>query len=265
MTRSTIESGYRPRADLLAGRVVLVTGAGDGIGRAAALAYAGHGADVVLLGRTRTKLEAVFDEIEARTDTRPVVVPADLLHTGEEAADALVDATRTEYGRLDGVLHNAGALGPRNPIVHYPVQDWINVMQVNVNAAFTLTKAVLPLLDASGDAAIVFTSSGVGRTGRAYWGAYAASKFATEGLVQVLADEVEQAGRIRVNSLNPGATRTSMRAAAYPGEDPATLPAPEAHMGLYLYLMGPDSRGVNGQQFDAATWGGVHASALDSH
>ena len=145
--------------------------------------------------------------------------------------------------------------------MHYPVQDWINVMQVNVNAAFTLTKAVLPLLDASGDAAIVFTSSGVGRTGRAYWGAYAASKFATEGLVQVLADEVEQAGRIRVNSLNPGATRTAMRAAAYPGEDPATLPAPDAHMGLYLYLMGPDSRAVNGQQFDAATWRGVHAGS----
>lgn len=247
---------YRPRPDLLAGRVVLVTGAGDGIGRAAALAYAEHGADVVLLGRTRTKLEAVFDTIEASTDTRPVVVPADLLHTGEEAADALADAIRNEYGRLDGILHNASALGPRNPIAHYPVDEWQNVMQVNVNAAFTLTKAVLPLLDAAPDASIIFTSSGVGRAGRAYWGAYAASKFATEGLVQVLADEVEQAGRIRVNSLNPGRTRTAMRAAAYPGEDPATLPEPAAHMGLYLYLMGPDSRGVNGEQFDAGSWRG---------
>ena len=257
MGRRANTAAYRPRRDLLAGRVVLVTGAGDGIGRVAALAYAEHGADVVLLGRTRAKLEAVFDDIETNTDTRPVAVPADLLHTGEAAATALVDAIRDEYGRLDGVLHNAGALGPRNPIVHYPVQNWIDVMQVNVNAAFTLTKAALPLLDESGDAAIVFTSSGVGRRGRAYWGAYAVSKFATEGLVEVLADELATAGRIRVNSLNPGGTRTAMRAAAYPGEDPATLPVPEAHMGLYLYLMGPDSRGVNGQRFDTATWRGA--------
>lgn len=245
---------YQPRRDLLDGRVVLVTGAGDGIGRTAALAYAEHGANVVLLGRTRTKLEAVFDAIEANTATRPVVVPADLLHVGEDAADALTGAIRGEYGRLDGVLHNAGALGPRNPIAHYPVQAWLDVMQVNVNAAFTLTRALFPLLDAAEDASVVFTSSGVGRSGRAYWGAYAASKFATEGLVQVLADEVAEVGRIRVNSLNPGGTRTAMRAAAYPGEDPATLPEPSAHMGLYLYLMGPDSRGVNGRQFDAATW-----------
>ena len=247
-------SAYQPSADLLAGRVVLVTGAGDGIGRAAAMAYAEHGADVVLLGRTRSKLEAVFDAIEATTETRPVVVPADLLHIGEDAANALADSIRDEYGRLDGVLHNAGALGPRNPIAHYPLQDWLDVMQVNVNAAFTLTRALLPLLDASDDASVVFTSSGVGRKGRAYWGAYAVSKFATEGLVQVLADEVANAGRIRVNSLNPGGTRTAMRAAAYPGEDPATLPEPSEHMGLYLYLMGPDSQGVNGRQFDAAAW-----------
>ena len=247
---------YKPRPDLLSGRVVLVTGAGDGIGRVAALAFAEHGADVVLLGRTRTKLEAVFDTIEATTETRPVVVPADLLHTGEEAADALAEAIRGEYGRLDGVLHNAGALGPRNPIAHYPVAEWQSVMQVNVNGAFVLTRALFPLLDAADDASVVFTSSGVGRTGRAYWGAYAVSKFATEGLVQVLADEVAEAGRIRVNSLNPGGTRTAMRAAAYPGEDPATLPEPAAHMGLYLYLMGPDSRGVNGRQFDASNWRG---------
>ena len=242
---------------MLAGRVVLVTGAGDGIGRAAALAYAEHGADVVLLGRTRAKLEAVFDAIEARTDTRPVVVPADLLHLGQDAADDLAAGIRDEYGRLDGVLHNAGALGPRVPIIHYPAPEWLNVMQANVNAAFFLTRALLPLLDKADDASIVFTSSGVGRRGRAYWGAYAVSKFATEGLVQVLADETEEAGRIRVNSLNPGATRTAMRAAAYPGEDPATLPAPEEHMGLYLYLMGPDSKGVTGRQFDAATWRGA--------
>lgn len=245
---------YQPPPDLLKGRVVLVTGAGDGIGRAAALAYAEHGADVVLLGRTRSKLEAVFDIIEASARTRPVVVPADLLHTDEEAAQALADAIREEYGRLDGILHNAGLLGPRTPLAHYPADTWNDVMVANVNAAFVLTKTLLPLLDDGGDAAVLFTSSGVGQRGRAYWGAYAVSKFAVEGLAQVLADEVAQAGRIRVNVVNPGGTRTAMRAAAYPNEDPASLPPAAEHMPLYLYLMGPDSKGVNGQRFEAATW-----------
>ena len=245
---------YEPRPDLLAGRVVLVTGAGDGIGRAAALAYAEHGADVVLLGRTESKLEAVFDRIEAGTETRPVVVPADLEHASEDAATILYHAIRREYGRLDGILHNAGLLGPRASIAEYPVADWLEVMHVNVNAAFIVTRALMPLLQESDDVSIVFTSSGVGRRGRAEWGAYAVSKFAVEGLAEVLADETAGAGRIRVNSLNPGATRTSMRAAAYPDEDPETLPPPEDHLGLYLYLMGPDSKGITGQRFDAASW-----------
>ena len=248
------ERSYEPRADLLAGRVVLVTGAGAGIGRAAALAYAEHGADVVLLGRTESKLEAVFDIIEGRTGTRPVVVPADLEHASEDAATILYHAIRREYGRLDGILHNAGLLGPRTSIADYPVSDWLEVMHVNANAAFIVTRALMPLLDESDDASVVFTSSGVGRRGRAQWGAYAVSKFALEGLMEVLADETAGAGRIRVNSLNPGATRTAMRATAYPDEDPGTLPRPEDRMGLYLYLMGPDSKGVTGQRFDAASW-----------
>ena len=252
------DRAYQPQADLLAGRVVLVTGAGGGIGRAAALAYAEHGAHVVLLGRTEAKLEAVFDLIEAGTETRPVVVPADLEHASEDAATILYHAIRREYGRLDGILHNAGLLGPRTPIVEYPVPDWLEVMHVNVNAAFIITRALMPLLLESEDASVVFTSSGVGRRGRAEWGAYAVSKFAVEGLAQVLADETAETGRIRVNSLNPGATRTGMRAAAYPDEDPETLPSPEEHMGLYLYLMGQDSRGVTGRRFDAASWSGPH-------
>ncbi len=247
-------STYAPPADLLAERCVLVTGAGDGIGRAAALAYANHGANVVLLGRTRSKLEVVFDQITQETDTRPTIVPADLQHLGEESANALHEGIEHDYGRLDGILHNASLLGPRNPIEHYPASDWHAAMQVNVNAVFLLTRALLPLLNQSQDASIILTSSGVGRRGRAYWGAYAVSKFATEGLMEVLADECTAAGRIRVNSLNPGGTRTAMRAAAYPSEDPATLPTPESHMPLYLYLMGPDSRAVTGQRFDATSW-----------
>ena len=247
---------YGPPRDLLRGRVVLVTGAGAGIGRVAALTYARHGANVALLGRTRGKLEAVFDLIERETETRPVIVPAELDRLTEPAASQLAAALSEEYGRLDGILHNASILGPRVPIAHYPLAEWTQVMNVNAIAPFTLTRALLPLLEQAPDASIIFTSSGVGRVGRAYWGAYAASKFAIEGLSQTLADELESAGRIRVNALNPGATRTAMRAAAYPAEDPATLPEPAAHMDLYLYLMGPDAHGVTGQSFDAGTWQG---------
>ena len=252
------DRAYKPRRALLAGRAILVTGAGDGIGRAAALSFAEHGADVMLLGRTEAKLEAVFDLIEAGTETRPVVVPADLAHATEDAATILGHAIRREYGRLDGILHNAGLLGPRASIAEYPVADWLEIMHVNVNAAFIVTRALMPLLRESPDASVVFTSSGVGRRGRADWGAYAVSKFALEGLAEVLAAETAGTGRVRVNSLNPGATRTAMRAAAYPDEDPGTLPTPADRMGLYLYLMGPDSRGVTGERFDAASWSGPH-------
>jgi NAD(P)-dependent dehydrogenase (short-subunit alcohol dehydrogenase family) len=145
-------------------------------------------------------------------------------------------------------------LGPRVPIEHYDAVTWRRVMHVNVDAAFLLTKSLLPALRQSDDASVVFTSSSVGRVGRAYWGAYAASKFAVEGLAQVLADELAHEGRIRVATLNPGATRTHMRATAYPGEDPRTLAAPEARMDLYLYLFGPAARGRNQIQWDAKDW-----------
>jgi NAD(P)-dependent dehydrogenase (short-subunit alcohol dehydrogenase family) len=245
---------YYPAADLLAGRTILVTGAGDGIGRAAARTFAHFGANVVLLGRTQQKLEAVFDQITDATDTDPVIVPCDLETAPPDAYEELRESVESHYGRLDGILHNASLLGARQPIEFYDVGQWPRIMQVNVNAAFYLTRALLPVVQRAPDASIVFTSSSVGRRGRAYWGAYAVSKFAVEGLSQVLADELEDVGRVRVNTLNPGATRTGMRAQAYPGEDPATVPEPERHMDLYLYLLGPDSRGLTGRQFDARNW-----------
>ncbi len=247
---------YQPAADCLKDRVILVTGAGDGIGRAAARTFAVYGAHVILLGRTRDKLEDAFDWIEAHTDTRPVIVPCDLAALDDTSAVALVDAIGGEFGRLDGLLHNASVLGPRVPVVHYDSQEWQKVMQVNAFAPFLLTRHLIGLLEASGDASVVFTSSSVGRRGRAYWGAYAVSKFAVEGLSQVLADEHEHAGRIRFNTLNPGATRTRMRAWAYPGENPATVATAEQKMDVYLYLFEAASRGLTGAALDAREWTG---------
>lgn len=245
---------HQPAADALAGKVILVTGAGDGIGRTAAMTYASFGASVVLLGRTRSKLESVFDWIDGHTDTEAVIVPCDLAAFGDENAAALANAIGENFGRLDGLLHNASLLGPKVNIAHYPTDEWQRVFQVNVHGTFLLTRAMLPLLEQAEAASVVLTSSSVGRQGRAYWGAYSASKFAVEGLMQILADEYEHAGRIRFNSLNPGGTRTAMRRSAYPAENPRDVPPPEAHMDLYVYLMSDLSRTVNGQALDARDW-----------
>ncbi len=247
---------FQPEDDCLRGKVILVTGAGDGIGAAAARTYACYGADVVLLGRTRSKLETVFDWIEAETDTRPVIVPCDLRALDDASADALHDAIADGFGRLDGILHCASALGPKVPIALFPTADWQEVLQVNVTAPFLLTRTLLPLLNAAPAASVVLVSSTVGRKGRAYWGAYAVSKHALEGLMEVLADEHEHAGIIRVNSLNPGATRTAMRAAAYPAENPASVPTPEERMDVFVYLMADASNGISGEALDAREWRG---------
>jgi NAD(P)-dependent dehydrogenase (short-subunit alcohol dehydrogenase family) len=165
--------------------------------------------------------------------------------------DQLAAAVLERFGRLDGLLHNAGILGTLSPIEHYDVPTWCRVMHVNVTAAFALTQVLLPALKRSPDASVLFTSSSVGRRGRAYWGAYAVSKFATEGFMQVFAAELENITSIRVNSLNPGRARTMMRRQAYPAEDLNSLPMPETLTGPYIALLGPASRGVTGRTFDA--------------
>lgn len=236
---------------LLTDRVILVTGAGDGIGRAAAKALAAHGATVVLSGRTLSKLEKVYDEIEANGDPQPALVPVDFSLAGPNEYQQLADTIEKEFGQLDGVLHNASLLGDITPLEMYDPDTWDTVMKVNLRAPFLLTQALLPLLKQSPDASIVFTTSSVGRRARAFWGAYAVSKCGIEGMSALLADELMNISNIRVNCINPGATRTAMRAAAYPGEDPMALKTPEEIMPLYLYLMGPDSTGVTGQSLDA--------------
>lgn len=242
---------YQAPDDVLQDRIILVTGAGDGIGRVAAKTFAAHGATVILLGRTIAKLEKVYDEIIQSADPEPLIMPLCLEKAGDDDYEQMAEAIDKQFGRLDGVLHNAGLLGQRTTIGNYQLAVWQQVMQVNVTAAYQLTKALLPLLKASADANILFTSSGVGRRGRAFWGAYAVSKFAVEGLAQVLAHELEEVSNIRVNCVNPGAIRTRMRAVAYPAENPVTLRTPQQVMPAYVYLIGPDSKGISGQSVDA--------------
>ena len=242
---------YIASPELLKGKTILVTGAGDGIGKAAARSFAKHGATVILLGRTTSKLEALYDEITGAGYPEPIIHPMDLQHANEEDYRVLGTTIVEQFDCLDGLLHNAAILGPRAPIEFYPHEAWMKVMQINVNAAYALSRALLPALQAAPSASVVFTSSSVGRKGRAYWGAYSVSKFAVEGLMQVLADELRQTSKVRVNSIDPGATRTSMRKDAYPAENPESLPSPDDKLPLYLYLMGDDSLGVTGEALKA--------------
>jgi NAD(P)-dependent dehydrogenase (short-subunit alcohol dehydrogenase family) len=238
------------RPDELAGRVIAVTGASDGIGRAVALACARHGAELVLVGRTAAKLEAVHALIEAAGAAEATIGVLDLETAIAHDYDALAAALLKRYGRLDGLVHNAGILGVLAPIEHYDVPTWCRVLHVNLTAAFALTQVLLPLLKASADASVLFTTSGVGRRARAYWGAYAVAKCGIEGLTQILAAELESISAIRVNALNPGRARTRMRRQAYPAEELESLPEPATLMNPYLALLGPASRGVTGLSFD---------------
>ncbi|MFT4019932.1 MAG: YciK family oxidoreductase [Acinetobacter sp.] len=243
-------SEYQPRTNLLKDKIILVTGAGDGIGRAAAISYALHGATVVLHGRTLNKLEVVYDEIEGLGAPQPAILPLQLSSASDREYEHLVDTLEQQFGRLDGILHNAGILGERLPLATYPVSVWDEVIAVNLRAPFVLTQALLPLLQKSENASVIFATSGVGREARALWGAYSVSKFAVEAMNKLFAAE-NSYDNIRYNCLNPGATRTAMRAKAFPDEDPLSLPTTESIMPAYLYLMGEDSLHLNGESINA--------------
>lgn len=242
---------YESRPGLLTNRNVLITGASDGIGRALALSAATLGARVILHGRNIRKLESVYDEIQALDGApRPSIAPLDLATAEGDAYLSLADSIANEFGQLDGLVHNAGILGEKLSIEQYDAVMWQRVMHVNVTAAFALTQVCLPLFRESPDPSVIFTSSGVGRVGRAFWGAYSVSKFAIEGLCQVLADENKHTS-LRINCVNPGPTRTNMRLAAYPAENRDLLKTAHQVLPVYLYLLGPDSQGISGQSFDA--------------
>ena len=242
---------YQAPDGLLQDKIILVTGAGDGIGKTAALTFARLGATIILLGRTPDKLEAVYDQIEQEGGAQPAIVPLNLETASPLEYEQLAQQINETFGRLDGLLLNAAVLGDITPLEFYKIEQFDKVMKINVNSQFVLVKTLLPLLKQSEAGSIVFTTSSVGRHGRANWGAYAISKFAVEGMMQTLADELENTTSIRANCINPGATRTAMRASAYPAEEPANVCPPENIMWLYTYLMGKDSIGVSGQSLDA--------------
>ncbi|GKX54508.1 YciK family oxidoreductase [Leminorella grimontii] len=241
---------YQAPRDLLNEKIIMVTGASDGIGKEAALSYARHGARLILLGRNEDKLKQVQQTISAEGGKPSIIFPYDLLTAQPKHYAMLQEELMKEVDHLDGLLHSAGLLGEIAPIAEQDTEAWHQVMQVNVNAGFMLTQVLLPLLLKSPRASLIFTSSSVGRKGRRGWGVYSVSKFATEGLMQVLADEY-QGTTLRVNCINPGGTRTAMRAHAFPDEDPNLLKTPADIMPTYLYLMGDDSLHENGASLDA--------------
>lgn len=239
---------HRPAPGELAGRVIAITGAGDGIGRAVALAAAAHGAEVVLIGRTVRRLEATHADITARGGAA-TIAPLDLEKALAGDYDGLAAALQQRYGRLDGLLHNAALLGSLAPIELCDVPTWVRVLHVNLTAAMALTQVLLPMLRSAADPSIVFTTSGITRRPAPFWGAYAVSKHGVEGLAATLSAELADVARpVRVNTIDPGATRTRLRRQAYPAEDAAQLDPPEARASCYLWLLGSASRGVTGQR-----------------
>jgi NAD(P)-dependent dehydrogenase (short-subunit alcohol dehydrogenase family) len=238
---------YLPRPDLLADRVILVTGASSGLGRAASLAYARHGATVALLARDEARLEAVYDEIVASGGPEPAMFPYDLATADDRSLETLAGTLAHYLQRLDGVLHSAHQFYNLTPLHLQTLEQWQTLMRVNLIAPFALTRACLPLLQQAPDASVVFTGETHGHQPRAYWGGYAVAKSGLETLTRIWADELDSNENLRINTLIPGQVATSLRARTHPGLAPDTLTSIDDLMPWYLYLMGADSRAVRGQ------------------
>lgn len=246
----TIPDPYAPRPDLLAGRVILVTGAGQGLGRAVAIACARHGASVALLGRRQEKLERVYDEIEAAGLAKPAIVPLDLAAAGEREYEQVAHLVRRELGRLDGIAHCAAHFVPLGPLAGQGLAPWEMLLKVNLTAAFALTRACLPLLSRAADSSVVFAGETHGVHPRAYWGGFAVSKAALSTLAAVWADELERSGKPRFNVLVPGPIATPQRAQSHPAENRAGLRTADEAASGFLYLLGPESAALNGRTIE---------------
>ena len=242
-----IPSNFTPQENCLKDKVILITGTGDGIGATAAKTFAKHGATIILLSKTEKKIIAINDEIVDAGYPQPAIITLNLEEATVDDYAGLAQTIENEFGHLDGLIHNAAMFEGLSPISQFDNTLWNRIIQVNLHAPFLLSQAMIPLLNKSQCSSMVFTSSGVAHQGRAYWNAYGVTKAAGDNLMGILADELENNTPIRVNSIDPGRVRTRMRALAFPGEDPMTVPAPEEIMDSYLYLMSDDSKDVNGK------------------
>lgn len=235
---------------MLKDKTILVTGAGDGIGKAAAIKYASLGANVILLGRTLSNLEESYDEIINNGSPTPLISLMDFSKADANDYHDLINNLMDQFDCLDGLLLNAGVLGDRSPISQYDVSTWVNTLHVNLTAQFILTQTLLPALYQSKSASVIFTTSGVGKIGKAFWGAYSVSKFGTEALCQILSAEHDNEPNIRFNCINPGPVRTKMRKLAYPLENEKLLLKPNDILDNYIWLMSDDSLDIDGQSID---------------
>ncbi|HEV7613595.1 MAG TPA: SDR family NAD(P)-dependent oxidoreductase [Steroidobacteraceae bacterium] len=245
-----IPKQFTPDSGLLAGRVILITGAGSGLGAALAIECSRAGASVILSGRNIAKLERIYDQIES-LGPQPAIAMLDLAAATAVDYDNLAKTIGSEFGKLDGIVHAAALLGDRTPLEQYDVPTWCRVLHVNLTAPFILTQVLLPNLRKSADASVIFVTSGVVKNQRPFWGAYAVAKSGLESVRSMWSQELEGEPNIRMNSVNPGRMRTAMRAAAYPAEDANTVPAPSAVSGTFLYLLSASSRGIDGQYIEA--------------
>jgi NAD(P)-dependent dehydrogenase (short-subunit alcohol dehydrogenase family) len=235
---------------VLSGKAALVTGGSRGIGRAIAETYARAGARVFICGRNESSLTQTLEDMR-RAGVEVTGLAGDVGNPAD--ADRIARAAIRHCGAIHVLVNNASILGPRDTIASYPSAAWDEVLRVNLTGIFLMTQAVLPTMLAQRNGSIINVSSGVGRRGKASWGAYAVSKAGLEAFTQVLADEVSEKG-IRVNAVNPAATRTAMRAQAYPMEDPLTLPTPEQIVSVFLYLASDASASIRGQSLEARDW-----------
>lgn len=245
-----IPPDYQPRADLLSGRVILVTGAGQGLGRAVALACAHHGATVALLGRKQEKLAATYDAIVASSAPEPAMIPLDLATAATAEFEQLANLIRRDLKGLDGIAHCASHFVPLGPLANQSIEQWMTLLRVNLAAPFAITRACLPMLAAAPDSSVVFTGETHGAHPLAYWGGFAVSKSALSTLAAIWADELERARKPRMNVLIPGPIASPQRAQSHPGEDRGKLRSADEAARAFLYLLGPEGSAHSGQTLE---------------
>lgn len=234
--------------EALKGRVILITGAGDGLGRATALEAARCGATVILLGRTIRKLETTYDLIEKAGGVQPGIVPLNLNGASWNDYDTVAETLEAEFGRLDGLVHCATHFTGFMRLADVPPKDWLDGLQTNLTAAYVLTRSCLPLLQKSADASVVFVTDSAGRKPKAYQGVYGISKAAIEAMASTFAlDHASTDPQLRFNTFYPGPMRTAVRVKGYSGESGDAAPPPDLAATRLCWLLSDAGQSLRGQ------------------